>query len=198
MVAPWFYSYLNRISLCPVQVKSYLLLHCSVMSHWLPRPAQTKLQLWLVCCHVSQCIQEYLDPAYASSNFSPCKKIKTVVMTIPGTTYLSKNIRDLHQCPDATLDNCSGTTAAFPQGDLNPKQVLFYHLCDCCFFLHTQQYHVQAILPHSPLFLALLSSANLLVSESSHASCPSCLQKPWHIVSYPSSAYCSWAPCLGV
>lgn len=74
--------------------------------------------------YVSQCIQEYLGPAYTSSNYSPHKKLKPVVMTIPGTAYLSKNIRDLHQYPDATLDNCSRTTIVFPQGDLNADSIL--------------------------------------------------------------------------
>lgn len=121
-------------------------------------------------------------------------------MAIPGAAYLSEKIRDFHQHPDATLDNCSGTTVLSPQGDLNPNRFCFIsHLC-CCLFLRTQQYHGQTMLPRTSLFFW---AAQILQSQgASHASCPSCLQKPWHTrfhtLLLASPTYCSWAPSLSV
>lgn len=135
--------------------------------------------------YVSQRIQEYLGPAYASSNFSPRKKFKPVVMKVPGTAYLSKNIRGLHQYPDATLDNCSRTTAVFPQGDLNPNRFCF--ITSACFFtlsniMHRQYYHT-----------LLFSAAQIFQSRWS-SPCQVSILPPKslaHTVSYASSAYCS-------
>jgi len=64
-------------------------------------------------------------------------------------------MRDLHQHPEPTLGNCSRIPVIFPQGNSEPRQMLFYQLY-CFLFLHGQQHHGQAILPHRPLALALL------------------------------------------
>lgn len=123
--------------------------------------------------------------------FSPCMKLKLVIMAIPGSAYHPKNIRDHHQYPDTTLDNRSRTTAVFSQGDLNPDKICFITSAPAFAFtlnniMHRQYYHML----HWSL---LLWAAQIFQSQrSSHANCLSSLWKSWHT----QSAYFSWSPCL--